>query len=183
MQENLITKEMLDPSLRLNDREKRFCELVAEGHSGAEAVRLAGYSPYAPKRYAQELRKRKKISDEILRLVAEREGYTKIDDQRLVKEFMTIVNADIADYINEDGAIMDPKTIKSLPPHKTKPIQSIKQTVTKTGVTTEIKLYDKQVALDKLARHANFYRAEESEKTPVVNLVLPGALLNISGGS
>lgn len=181
MEEGLIPAHLLEPALKLSDRERKFCEGIAEGLSGAEAIREAGYTISTPSKYATELRRKKKINDEILRLVAEREGYAKVDETRVLKEFMTIVNADIADYIDDDGFLFSPEKLKEMPPHKTRAIQSIKQTVDKGKVVTEVKLYDKLVALDKVARHVNFYKDdEEGNKKPVVNLVLPGALVNIS---
>lgn len=180
MSNDLIPAEFLDPAFRLNEREKKFCVLVSEGATNAEATVGAGYSASDPANYALQLKRKKKIKDEILRLVAEREGYAKVDEIRVLKEFMTIVNADIADYIDDDGFLFSPERIKELPPHKTKAIQSIKQTVDKGKVVTEVKLYDKLTALDKIAKHVNFYKDEGEEKNQVINLVLPGALLKIS---
>lgn len=181
MSTELIPAHLLDRTLQLNDREKKFCENIAEGMSGAEAVRMAGYTIENATRYAGELQRKKKIKDEILRLVAEREGYAKIDNARVLKEFMTIVNADIADYIDEDGFLFSPEKIKDLPAHKTKAIQSIKQTIDKGKVVTEVRMYDKLTALDKVARHIDFYKDDdEGKKAPTINLVLPNALINIS---
>lgn len=176
----LITDAILDPALKLNERERKFCDAVADGASVSEAVTMAGYESKIPSRYGRELMAKRKIRDEVQRLIAEREGYAKIDEVRVLKEFMTIVNADIADYIDEDGMLFSPEQLKELPAHKTRAIQSIKQTVGKSGVTTEVKLYDKLTAIDKVARHVGFYRDEEVDKKPTINLVLPGALLNIS---
>lgn len=178
----MIPISALSPVLNLNPREAKFCEYIADGESGAEAVRKAGYESKTPGRYAMELKAKPKIREEIMRQVAEREGYVKVDESRVLKEFMTIVNSDISDFIDEDGYLFSPEVLKDLPPHKTKAIQSIKQRILKDGsVETEVRMYDKLNALDKVARHVNFYQDEDDgKKQPIVNLVLPGALLNIS---
>lgn len=179
MSTELIPAELLDPAFRLSEREQKFCDLIADGAGYAEAAIGAGYSPSHAAKYSRELRNKKKIQNEILRQVAEREGYAKVDDLRVLKELMTIVNADIGDYIDEDGFVFSPEVLKNLPPHKTKAIQSIKQTVDKGKVVTEVKMYDKLSAIDKVARHVGFYR-DEQEQNRVININLPGGLINIS---
>lgn len=183
MSMDLIPAEALEPILKLSDRERKFCELIADGENGSDAIKLAGYTTQSPSKYARELRNKSKIKNEIIRLIAEREGYVKVDESRVLKEFMTIINADITDYIDDDGHLFSPEVLKELPPHKSKAIKAVKQTIdTKTGkILTEVVLYDKLIALDKVARHVNFYKDDEDgNKQPIVNLVLPGALLNIS---
>lgn len=178
----LIPDALLTPVLKLNDREQKFCELVADGHSWSDAVREAGYNSTNPARYARELRDKQKIRNEISRLVAEREGFVKVDDARVLKELMGIINADISDFIDEDGYLFSPEVLRNMPPHKTKAIQSIKQTIAKDGsVVTEVKLYDKLSAIDKVAKHVKFYKDEEDpDSKKVINLILPGTIVNIS---
>jgi phage terminase small subunit len=136
-----------------NERHQRFCERIASGMTGAEAVIAAGYSPRSARNQANRMMTNDDIQTEIERLKIENRVKAEIDAERVTRELAAIAFSDITDLFSDDWQL---KAYPDIPHKLACAIASIKITETPTpGGGTErritVRMHDKLRVLDNLA--------------------------------
>jgi phage terminase small subunit len=150
----------------LTDQQQRFVDayLADPNLSVEEAALIAGYSKSFSASGAYQLVRNPKVAAAIDAEMAKRAARTRVTKDRVIREIASIAFSNIDDYeIDEDGRIglRDGADVRAM-----KAVSSMKRTVTydKDGfpkIVTEIKLWDKGQAQDKLARHLNLFKEDQ----------------------
>lgn len=144
-------------------KQKRFLELFAVSGDGRQALKQAGYrnvgSGFSSNGLAWNLLNEPR-NKEYLELLREYiKGTTVVTASKLLEEQMAIAFADVSNIVNEDGTFKKGalkkygKIIKSVTTNKKQ--QSIK-----------VEIYDRQEAMEKIARHIGWYKEDNEQKAP-----------------
>lgn len=147
--------------MKLTAKQERFVEEYLVDLNATQAALRAKYSKKTAAFIGAENLKKPKIKAEIERRMALRGQKTGITQEKVVNELAAIGMSDITDYVVIDAVEQDGKsipllTVKSLDeltPLQRSAIASIKQTA--SGI--EVKLWDKNKALELLGRHLGMY--------------------------
>ena len=148
-----------DASGNMSEQVKLFCaEYVRHKMNGAAAARAAGYSPKAAKEIASRLLTKVNVQETIAEYKRNLSLRINIDADKIANEYAKIGFFDIGKLYDENGRL---KSVKDLDKRTRAVISSIKVTELfekigddkiPTGITTEVKLWDKPATLDKLAK-------------------------------
>ena len=140
-----------------NSRHERFARLLASGKTATAAYVEAGYKP--DDGAASRLSGKVKIRvAELLAFAGERVEVTKA---RVIRELALLAFSDLKEFAewNESGVTW--KSSDALTEKQTRVIASIKQTMSDSGGTTELKLYDKHRALELLGKELGMFTGKE----------------------
>ncbi|MDL2224667.1 terminase small subunit [Eubacteriales bacterium OttesenSCG-928-M02] len=155
---------------RLTDKQKKFVDEYLVDFNATQAAIRAGYSERTATVTASKLLRNPRIQEYLQERQKDLQERTEITQEKVVAEYAKIAFADISDYANvvidESGATQVQLTAtESLTPDQRVAIAGIKQTA--NGI--EVKLYDKQKALEMLGRHLGMF-VEKVEHTGNVGL-------------
>lgn len=133
-----------------------FCKEYLLDLNGKEAAIRAGYSEQTAAEQAYHLLQKKAVQDKISKLMTDRMRKLEISGEDVVKEFLSIANDDIGNYLkfytSEDGEMkVEVKDSESI---STKNISEI--TIAKDG-SFKFKLYSRENALLQLGRHMGIF--------------------------
>lgn len=162
----------------LSDKEKVFLMEVARGADMPLAAERAGYSPAVTGSIGRTILKKEVAREELARLRAERSGDAgDIALKEVVEGFRLIANANILDFFDYDGEVMD---VGDMDPEKARAIKEIKRTVNPRNghVTVVITMHDKVAALNNLTKIGGHYAADNGQQGGDVNIQinLPGGI-------
>lgn len=143
--------------MALRDKQRTFAEEYLIDLNATQAAIRAGYSPKAAKQQGSRLLANANIRAYIDRKLAERSRRTGINADRVLRELARVAFVNAADLIDDgSGLIRDEAKADD-----TAAIASVrvKRIPTEEGdiVEREIKLTDKNKALDMLCRHLGLY--------------------------
>ncbi len=149
----------IDEANGLNDRQKLFCaEYVKRKFNGKAAAIAAGYGAKSAQEAASRMLSKSKIQETIAEYKRNLSLRINIDADKIANEYAKIGFFDIGKLYDENGRL---KSVKDLDKRTRAVISSIKVTELferigddkiPTGITTEVKLWDKPATLDKLAK-------------------------------
>ena len=148
-------------SVALNKRQELFAkEYLIDLNATQSAIR-AGYSEKTAYSMGQRLLKHVEVQECIQKAMRKREKRTEVTQDRVLEELAAIAFADINDYVQISTVTIDDREIDSvelvntgaLPKAKRAAIAGIKQGA--NGI--ELKLYDKEKALEMLGRHLGMF--------------------------
>lgn len=142
----------------LTDRALRFALAYLACSNAAEAARRIGISPAQAQKSGCHLLRRPEVAAFIEAERAASIERTRIDVDRVKREFARLAFVDIADFIerDEDGNIAL-KASEAISPDDRAAIAELKVKRGAHGVKARVKLHDKQRALDSLARLMGLY--------------------------
>ena len=152
----------------LNDKELRFCQQLALGVTGIDAVRAAGYVGTANylKTYACKLQKRAGIQKYLaeLRAKSEADAVAKLDELR--KQLTEDIRFDYGVVLTDEG-MLDPTKLKRMG-------KRIKAIAISAAGGVRVEFNDRHAAIDRLAKIEGFYRPEKVEHSGTVETDLSG---------
>lgn len=162
------------PGPLANDRHERFCHEYLKDLVAGRAYERAGYK--AKGKSADEaasvlLSRNLKVQARIAELKEERKERVQIEADTVLRELLILATSSVNHYtVDEDGRI---ELLDDAPDHAERAVSSVKITRTpKPGqgdeIKTEYRLWDKNSALDKLAKHLGLYEQHNRQKTPDV---------------
>ena len=141
----------------MNAREEKFCEeYMIDLNATAAAIR-AGYSPKTAQNALQWItegtdREKPSLRARIDELRARQSKRTGITADRVLRELAAVAFADVSGLVGEDGEI-DRET----DPDSARAIASIRTVRTEFGPATEIRMADKNKALELLGKHLGLF--------------------------
>lgn len=147
--------------MKFRGKLEKFIEEYLVDLNKTQAAIRAGYSEKSAACIGAENYRKPHVRAEIERRMALRGQKTSITQERVVRELAAVGMSDIADYVvidavEQDGRSIPILTVRSLDeltPLQRAAIASIKQTA--NGI--EVKLWDKNKALELLGRHLGMY--------------------------
>lgn len=155
----------------LTDKQRKFVDEYMIDLNATQAAIRAGYSVHSAADIGGQLLAKTQVADAIGKATAERSRRTGVNADRVVRELAKLAFADLSDVASLDDASIRDGAKKD----ETAAIQSVKvKTIpTEDGCITEreVKLCDKNKALELLGRHLGmFVDKVKLEDTPVVIL-------------
>jgi phage terminase small subunit len=154
----------------VTEKERRFVEayMGAAAGNAAKAAELAGYSPKSARHQASRLLTKRNVQDAIAERQARRESLSDVSAAKVVRELARIGFSDFRKLFNEDGSL---KPFKDLDDDTAAAVAGVDVVERaggmavdgETGVqhvamyTKKVKLWDKNSALDKIARHLGMF--------------------------
>lgn len=140
-----------------NARQERFAQLLAAGKTATAAYVEAGYKPDdgASSRLSGKVRER------VAELLSRAGDRVEITKARVIRELALLAFSDLKEFAdwNESGVTWKPSD--KLTDKQSRALASIKQTMNEHGGTTELKLYDKQRALELLGKELGMFTGKE----------------------
>jgi phage terminase small subunit len=168
-----------------NARHEKFAQELSKGKTADEAYALAGYRP--SRSNASVLRTNQNILDRVSELTAKGAERAEIDIARTLKELVRLGTSDIRDAFTEDGQLKSPRSwsddfaasVASIEV-STKNLGKAADGSTEVEYIHKIKVWDKNSALEKIARHLGMF-IEKVEHSGSINL-MPTIVSNAKPG-
>ena len=138
---------------KLTGRERRFLEAWLDSGDPEQAAQAAGYSPERAKAAGARLLERPAVQRELRLRLRDRPRLRPVRQQDILAELCAIAFSDFTEYVRvEDGAVLVTDS-RDLDYSQRAAIAGIKD----TGKGVEIKLHDKQKALELLAKYLGLF--------------------------
>jgi phage terminase small subunit len=163
----------------LNPKQLRFCEeYIIDGNGTQSAIR-AGYSEKTAYSIAENLLSKVEIQAKVAELKAVIADKLSLSAERVLWQYMQIVDYRLADIMDFDGVEAKFKPLEEWPQSAKVAVSGIKQTITERKdfkeVKIEFKIDDRQKALEAIGRYLGMFDPFESAlrtlKTYGLNLV------------
>ena len=143
---------------RLTPRQRRFLEAYAVSGDPEDAALRAGYAPGRAAETGRRLLESPTVQDALAALRQTRPRHYPLTEQAIVGELCAIAFSDYTDYVRiEDGEVRITDS-GSLDYSRRAAIAGIKD----TGKGVEIKLHDKQKALELLAKYLGLWDKKDA---------------------
>lgn len=144
-------------AVKLTEKQKRFCEEYLIDLNATQAAIRAGYSPFSANQIGNDNMAKPCIRAHIDKELAERSKRTGINADRVLRELARIGLVNPVDVIDSyDGSVLANVTRDD-----SAAIASVKVKITPTEdgniVEKEVKMYDKNKALELMARHLGMF--------------------------
>jgi phage terminase small subunit len=143
----------------LTDKQELFClEYLTDVNATQSAIR-AGYAKRSARAIGQKNMTKHDIKKRILQLMDERKNEVKLEQARVIKEYMDIAFVNIQDAFDDDGKLLP---IKDIPENVARAIGGIDVSVfgnedSGIEIIKKIKLIDKKGSLDSLGKHLGMF--------------------------
>lgn len=141
----------------MNDRERCFCEEYLIDLNAAGAATRAGYAPTTARNASSWIHPqhptKPALREEIDRLLAERSRRTGVNADRVVRELARIAFADMTDVVDLDASDVR----EAISRDDSAAVAKIRRRQTASGVECEVRMYDKNRALELLGRHLGLF--------------------------
>ncbi|MGV7221972.1 MAG: terminase small subunit [Nitrospinales bacterium] len=152
---------------KLNPKQQRFVEEYMIDLNATQAAIRSGYSNKRASEYGYQLLHKTTVNDEIQIAMANRSKRAEIDADRVIKELSIIAFSNICDYVDFGPHGAKLKASSGIPDKFTRAIALVKQSSTSdNGGSFAIKMHDKLLALDMLAKHFGMYRDKGDKGKP-----------------
>ena len=163
--------------MELTQRQENFCKYYVQFGVAAEAYRKAypastKWKDKTVHERASVLLKNNKVATRVKELQTKAAKKHDVTVERILKELADIMYFNPQDLYDEKGNL---KKINDLPPEIAKVIAEIRVTDYhgKTPRTiTNVKVYSKLDAIDKLAKHLGFYLRDNEQKKPEGSVII-----------
>jgi len=159
-----------------NTRHEAFAQALAKGQTSDEAYRTAGFK--ANRGNATRLKANESIAERVAEIQGKSADRAEIDIARVLKELVRLGTSDIRDAFTEAGQLKPPKDWSDA---FAATVASIEVTSRNTGKDADgntqiehvhkIKVWDKNSALEKIAKHLGMF-IERVEHSGGVNLTV-----------
>lgn len=165
---------------KLSKRDLRFADEYLVDLDAKNAAIRAGYSPETAKKASEWIKDtnpaKPRLREEILRRMAERSRRTGVTADRVVMELAKIAFADIGDIID----LSTGEVITDAEKADTAAIASVKIRSTAHSTETEIRMADRNKALELLGKHLGMFaeNVSISSTVPVIKDDIPGGAAN-----
>ena len=150
---------------KLTAKMKRFCEEYIVDFNATQAAIRAGYSKNTARAIGAENLTKPLIAGYIRELSTVVTEKAKLSVERTIEEALKIGYSDIRDVFNRDGSL---KNVVDWPDSIAGAVAAIETVRGSEGeVTTKVKFWDKNSALEKLFKHQGLYEQDNAQKNPV----------------
>ena len=157
-------------SEHLTEREQRFVSAYLESGDPAQAALAAGFSAKRAPKAGEKLLAAPAVQAALRRAWRTRPRVYSITEQAILRELSAIAFSDFTDFVRiEDGQAVITDS-RSLDYSRRAAIASIKD----SGKGVEIKLHDKQKALELLAKYLGLFDRAESPEDRAIRVELNG---------
>lgn len=156
---------------QLTVREQRFVSAYLESGDPEQAARTAGFSPGRAQKAGEKLLTAPAVQAALRQAWRSRPRAYAVTEQAILRELSAIAFSDFTDFVRvEDGrvAITDSRNLDY---SRRAAIAGIKD----TGKGVEIKLHDKQKALELLAKYLGLFDRADSPEEHAIRVELGGA--------
>ena len=154
---------------KLTDKQKKFIDEYLVDLNATQAAMRAGYKEKAAYRTGAENLRKPQIQEEIQKRMQKRQQRTEVTQDMVVKELAAIAFARATDYVEiRSNGVCNTVVIKpttNLSDQQIRAIAGIKEGA--NGI--EIKLNDKERALELLGRHLGMWNDKLDIKTPAID--------------
>jgi len=132
-----------------NRKHEAFAQAMAKGKPQAEAYVLAGYKASEP--HASRLASDGKVQARMAELAEKSAVRAEIDISQVLRELACIGMADLREAFNANGSIKDPAEWSD------ELAAAISSVEFADGKVAKVRLWDKNAALDKIAKHFGMF--------------------------
>ena len=150
---------------KLTNKQKKFIDEYLVDLNATQAAIRAGYKEKAAYRTGAENLRKPQIQEEIQKRMQERQQRTEVTQDMVVKELAAIAFARATDYAEVKGGAVRIKDTDFLSDEQIRAIAGIKEGA--NGI--EIKLNDKEKALEFLGRHLGMWNDKLDIKAPAID--------------
>lgn len=173
---------------KLTDKQRRFVEEYLLDCNGAAAARRAGYSEKTANRIATTLLSKVVIQEEIARAMTKLANKLEIKAETVLEELARLAFSDIGEVLDFTGEEPRLRPVKDIPLSARRAIASVKTKRFREGrgeaakevEVTEFRLWDKNSALEKLAKCLKLFASEEDGR---LAKLIDTIEIRLSGGS
>lgn len=151
----------------LRPRDRLFTQAYLNCGDPAAAARAAGYAPSRAENAGRKLLQRPAVRETLRRAEAERPRLRPVTEQTILGELMAIAFSDFTDYVRVEEGQAVVTDSRALTYSQRAAIAGIKE----TGKGVEIKLHDKEKALELLVRYLGLFDRGD-EKNQGVHVVI-----------
>lgn len=161
----------------LTPKQRLFCREYVKDFNGTQAAIRAGYSKTSATSTASEILTYPQVIEELSKLTKKMEEKIEVSAERILNELVKMGFSDIHNYIDNDWKLKNLEDIgeNHTPAIKEVSVEEITMQygeATKTTKNVKFKLHDKLGALEKLAKHINFYQGDAGKaKETVIRVV------------
>jgi phage terminase small subunit len=182
--EDGLAKKRINKLVEKNDgaltpQQELFCQEYVKDLNGKNAALRAGYAETSAQTQSSRLISNVKVQQRITELNNKKLKTVKVDAETILSELLKLATSDIRKLFNENGGLLPPS---QWPDDIAPAVASIqvdelfdydKGEKYQVGVTKKVKLWDKNAALDKLAKHLGLLieKVELSGKVTLEDLV------------
>ena len=150
---------------KLTNKQKKFIDEYLVDLNATQAAIRAGYKEKAAYRTGAENLRKPQIQEEIQKRMQERQQRTEITQDMVVKELAAIGFSKVTDYVTVKSGTVCVKDTGSLTDDQIRAIAGIKEGA--NGI--EVKLNDKEKALELLGRHLGMWNDKLDINTPAID--------------
>ncbi len=150
---------------RLTDKQDKFVDEYLVDLNATQAAIRAGYSQKTAYRIGAENLRKPQIQKKIQEKMQERQQRTEVTQDRVVRELATIAFAKATDYAEIRNGIVYIKDTEGLSEDQIRAIAGIKKRA--NGI--EVKLNDKEKALELLGRHLGMWNDKLDINAPALD--------------
>jgi phage terminase small subunit len=155
---------------KLNPKQQRFVEEYLIDLNATQAAIRAGYSKKRASEYGYQLLQKTTVSDAIQLAMANRSKRTEIEADRVIKELVLIAFSNICNYVDFGPQGAKLKDLSEIPDESARAIKHVKQSFTSdNGGPFNIKMHNKLLALDMLAKHLGMYQEKDDNRKLIKN--------------
>ena len=150
----------------LRPAERRFIEAYLSCGDPAAAARNAGYAPSRAENAGRKLLQKPAVREALRRAEAVRPRLRLVTEQTVLGELTAIAFSDFTDFVRVEDGVAAVTDSRDLTYSQRAAIAGIKE----TGKGVEIKLHDKEKALELLAKYLGLFNREETDAALRVEL-------------
>lgn len=165
---------------KLTDKQELFCKEYLVDLNATQAAIRAGYSEKTANEQGSQNLVKLSIQNRIQELFKGRSERTQITADRVLQEYARIGFSDIRKLYKEDGTLKMPNELDDDIAAALSGIDVTEEwgfdedgNRTRTGETKKVKMYNKQGALDSLAKHLGLFEVDNKQKASELIVVLP----------
>jgi phage terminase small subunit len=147
----------------LNEKQKRFCEEYLKDLNASQAAIRAGYSAKTARACSSRMLTNANIQEYIQQRQKELQQSTGVTQEKIIQELAALAFTDIRKFYNEDGSLkkiteLDADAAAALAGVETEELYAgFGEDRIAIGQTKKIKRWDKNKALENLARHLGMF--------------------------
>lgn len=168
--------------MALTEKQQRFVEEYLIDLNATQAAIRAGYSQDSASETGYENLRKPQIANAIAEAKSARSERTQITQDRVLREIARLGFSDLRKTMTDDGALLSPHDWDD---DTAAAIAAIEVVTTYTGETDEngnkvpeytkkIKTWDKNSALEKLAKHLGIYAPEKHDHSGNISVTIGG---------
>lgn len=156
-----MRKRKVNEHVKLNDKQRLFCEEYIKDKNAVQAAIRAGYSERSIAVQSVNLMRNELIKERISELQDRVSVRNDVTVDKIIRELSRLAFTDISQLFDDEGKLKD---IKNLPDDLKRAISSIEVIENKQNkdiYVKKIRLWDKVKAIEMLAKHLDIFRDKE----------------------